>query len=448
MPVTPAMEWWRAGSPAAAGRPVLRERSLSLPAPQARARLPFVALMIFTCLLMLAPQSFVPALAPLHPAMLAAGVAMMALLYEKLSHRESVIGIAPEIWIALGLGGWAALTLPLSLWPAGSLGYLIDPFGKTLALLWLFAGVVVTQARLRAMAWCLVLTTAPLALTGVWNLLSGVFVPGGNAPGFARIAGYEAPLTANPNDLALTLNLILPLGVALLLIVRRPMLRAVLFAIVALDVVAVIATFSRGGFLTLMTIFLAYLVRLSGRSPLILFLPFLLLLCVPLLPSGYVDHMETITHINSDPTGSAQERWDDLAAAARVVQTNPLTGAGVGMNALAMNAERGATWRMVHNVYLQYAVELGLPGLLLFLILLARCIRKAGAARSSAARVERGGPLFHLAEALQIGLIAFAVAALFHPVGYQFYFYLLAGLTLGLEAAVAAADPHEGATLV
>ena len=445
--MTPAIEWWRPRPPAAQADRSPLERFRALPASSARGRLPFVALMCFTFVLLLAPQSFLPALAPLHPAMLAAGVAVAAHLLERFSHGGTIIGGSTDLRIALALGGWAALTVPLSLWPAGSLGFLIDPFAKTLILFWLLASVVVTSARLRWTAWCLVLMSAPLALTGVWNLLSGVFIPDGNAPGFARIAGYAAPLTANPNDLALTLNLILPLGVALLLTVRRPILTGVVLAIMALDVLAVIATFSRGGFITLMTILVAYIVRLAGRSPRVLLLPLLLLLCVPLLPSGYLDQMGTIADIGSDPTGSAQERWSDLVAAGRLVQSSPITGAGVGMNALAMNAERGATWKMVHNVYLQYAVELGLPGLILFLILLVRCIRTTGAARLVAARTEHGDLLFRLAEAVQIGLIAFAVAALFHPVGYHFYFYYLAGLALGLDVAVRAQMAHAGAPL-
>jgi probable O-glycosylation ligase (exosortase A-associated) len=404
--------------------------------------------MVFTFVLLLSPQSFLPALAPLHLALLAAGVAMAAHLLERLSRGAAMIGTSAEIRIALALAVWAALTALLSLWPSGSLGYLIDPFLKSLIVFWLLASVVVTSERLRRTAWCLVLMTTPLAFTGVRHLLSGVFVPEGNAPGFARIAGYEAPLTANPNDLALTLNLILPLGVALLLTVKRPILRALVLAVVALDVLAVISTFSRGGFLTLATILLAYIVRLRRRFSAVLLLPLMLLLCVPLLPSGYLDQMGTITRIGSDPTGSAQERWRDLLASGRVIQSRPLTGVGIGMNALALNAERGATWRMVHNVYLQYAVELGLPGLILFLVLLVRCIRKAGAARLIAARMENGGLLFHLAEAVQISLIAFAVAALVHPAGYNFYFYYLAGLALGLEAAVTAQKAHEGASLV
>jgi O-antigen ligase len=157
--------------------------------------------------------------------------------------------------------------------------------------------------------------------------------------------------------------------------------------------------------------------------------------------------MGTITSLGADPTGSAAERLTDLMAAGRLVQASPLTGVGVGMNALAMNAERGTTWRMVHNVYLQIAVELGIPGLIVFLVLLVRTIRKAGTARLTAARTGNGRTAFRLAEALQISLIAFAVAALFHPIGYNFYFYYIAGMSLGIGTAIRANATRGEATV-
>jgi hypothetical protein len=41
--------------------------------------------------------------------------------------------------------------------------------------------------------------------------------------------------------------------------------------------------------------------------------------------------------------------------------------------------------------------------------------------------------LFYLAEGIQLSLLAFAVAAFFHPVGYHVYFYYLAGLAVALK---------------
>lgn len=117
-------------------------------------------------------------------------------------------------------------------------------------------------------------------------------------------------------------------------------------------------------------------------------------------------------------------------AAVDHVFENPIVGAGLGMNLLALNGERGATWRAVHNAYLEYAVDLGLPGLILFLLLFVRCLRNTTLVQRRCGWTPAARELFSLAEGLQISLIAFAVAAPFHPVAYHFYFYYIAGLAV------------------
>ena len=118
----------------------------------------------------------------------------------------------------------------------------------------------------------------------------------------------------------------------------------------------------------------------------------------------------------------------------RFVAAHPILGAGVGMNVLALNETRGASWKNVHNVYLEYAVDLGLPGLGLFLALFAGCLCATVVAMRRAAAIT-APDLFLLAEGLQTSLLVFAVAALFHPVAYHFYFYYVAGLAIAARAA-------------
>jgi O-antigen ligase len=106
-----------------------------------------------------------------------------------------------------------------------------------------------------------------------------------------------------------------------------------------------------------------------------------------------------------------------------------LIGAGIGQDILALNEARGLGWRSVHNVYLQYAVDLGLPGAILFVVLLGLCL-------SAAAAVERsdlGEGLPALAAGVRISLVAFVAAACFHPAGYHFYFFYIAGLAVALR---------------
>jgi O-antigen ligase len=193
----------------------------------------------------------------------------------------------------------------------------------------------------------------------------------------------------------------------------------------------VVLTFSRAGFITLAVIGAAYVWKLRRRPErrYLWAVLALALVALPLLPGGYTSRLMTVVSTESDPTGSAQARRDDTFAAMGWVARNPVVGAGLGQDILALNLERGALWRPVHNVYLQYAVDLGLPGLAAFGLLFAACLR-------SAARAERlwtGRPAAHLAAAIQVSLIAFGVAALFHPSAYHFYFYYVAGLAVAVR---------------
>src|SRR5207249_9672318 len=134
------------------------------------------------------------------------------------------------------------------------------------------------------------------AWTAVRDFLSGAYVLDGVHEKVRRISGYDAPLTDNPNDLALMLNIMLPLAIALLFVTRRPLMRGALVAIVALNVVAIIATFSRAGFLTLATTAALYVMKLMRRPrrgwalAAVAVVP----LCLPLLPPHYPSPLQRL----------------------------------------------------------------------------------------------------------------------------------------------------------
>jgi hypothetical protein len=427
-----AAGWWRVKT--------LRSSSSRASEPaHAEGALPFWALMTFTFVLLIAPQEFIPALGSLRPAMVAAVAGIVAHVFGRIVRGRPISVWTPEIAAAGCLVCWAIVTIPFSYWPGGSVSFLLGIYLKTVAVFWLLCNVVTTVPRLRTMAWGLVLMSAPLALTAVRNHLAGTFAPAAQ-PVLSRIVGYDAPLALNPNDLALVLNLIIPLAVALLLAGQTVSVRLVLLAVVALDSVAVILTFSRTGFLTLVAIVAATLWKLRRRpeAPWVWGVLVLALACVPFLPAGYSDRVGTIADVNSDPTGSSQARWGDMVAATRFVARSPFVGAGIGQDILALNEERGARWVEVHDTYLEYAVELGIPGLVLFLGLLAASIRSARYAQRVSAGLAARRELFHLAEGIEISLLGFTVAAVFSPGGYYFVFYYFAGLAVA--ARVCASD--------
>jgi len=425
-------DWWRPEAPARAHAAVLPAESGGL--------LPLRALMLFTLVLLTAPQAYFPVLASMRLGLMAVGFAILAHVYDRFTRGAALLAVTREIWLALGLVAWAVVTLPFSWWPMGSLSFLLGTFAKAVIVFWLVGAVVNTPARLASAAWGLSLLSIPLAVTALKNQLEGIFVQPG-ARGVQRIMGYDAPLTGNPNDLAAILNLILPLAIALYLAARRPVHRLALGALVLLDMGAVVATFSRAGFLTLGVIVMLYGWKLHRRGRLPWALVALLIIALPLGPTGYLAHMSTITDIDADTTGSSQERWGLLLTAGRFVATHPVVGTGIGLNVLAMNEGGGDVWREVHNAYLQYGVELGLLGMALFVLLLASCLRRARAARERAARAPGADRLFLLAEGVHVSLVAYALTAVFHPLAYHFHFYYFAGLAVGVGTAAAALGP-------
>lgn len=403
------------------------------------SRTAFYALVAFTVILLLAPQAWLPVLQVFRIALVAAAVAAAAHVLERTAHRKAITPFSPEIALAFALVAWAVITLPLSIWPGGSIHLLVDNYLKAIAFFWLLGSIVTSTARLKGLAWTLSLCALPLAGTAVRNYLLGEDLLSTGVAGFYRIAGYEggSGLTGNPNDLALMLNLIIPITGALALI-ERGLKRFVLLGTLGLSVAAVFMTFSRAGFLTLAAIFVMGLaVLLRRRAPGAAFgLLLLALLVPPFLPNGYVERLTTITNIEADRTGSAQGRLSDFLVAGEVILKHPVTGVGAGQDLIALNQERGAeTWVSVHNAYLQYGVDLGIPGVLLFLWLHFLCLRVARQVERRAGRDPATQPLAHLASGIQVSLVAFFVAAMFHPVAYQFYFFTIGGLAVGLRHA-------------
>jgi putative inorganic carbon (HCO3(-)) transporter len=423
-PVNP--QWWRRTVPQ---QTVEQQRARAV---DLDSRVPFRMMLVFTFIMVLAPQLAFPVLAPLRIALLVSAGSVLSYMYCCVARGKPFLEWKPGIKTALVLAGWAVATVPLSYWPGGSVGVLFGEYFKTLLVFLLLAHIIDTTDKLRRLSLALVLMALPLAGSALLAFVTG----GARLSGERALVIYNSPLTANPNDMALMLNLLLPFAIGLFLSsAGKTVLRLLLGTAICILVATIIVTFSRAGFIALSLTFMVYMWRLRNRPergwiPAALVL---ILLALPFVPSTYYERLSTITNIEADDSGSAQTRWEDAQVAVDLIVNNPVIGAGAGMNIFAMNEARGETSLEIHNVYLQYGVDLGLPGLFLFLLLMVTCIRSAQAVCKRAAYLPDPEGLFYLAEAIKVSLLAFAVEAAFHPVAYNFYFYYIAGLAVALR---------------
>ena len=401
----------------------------TLPSEPTGGRLAFWALVAYTVVIVLSPQLYFTWLEPLRIAALIGWLAIASCAAGRLAAGQWVVEMSRELWLAVGLAVWALFTIPFSLHPGGSFTTLTDGYAKVLVLLWLIGHVVTTERRYRTVAITLSLIAVPIAASAINQYISGEFLEGS----VSRIRGFESTLAGNPNDLAMTLNLILPFTVAIVRTDRRPAVKFVFSLMAAAFIVAIVCTFSRGGFITLVVTGLLYVrADVKHRRAWALVLVIAVVLGIAMAPRSYLSRMETITSIDADVTGSSQQRWMVIEAAVTSVLRRPIFGAGLGSSVIAVTDIGGGRWSDVHNVYLVYAVDLGLPGLVLFLLLALGVLRKARLVRQRSTGMADRLVLHRLAEATEISLLAFMVAGMFTPGAYLAYFYYFAGLALAL----------------
>ena len=426
-------EWWRTPVAPASYSPAAA--SFADAHAGTAAQIAFGSLVAFTVVLLVSPQAWFPAIKSLRIALLTGMLAIVTHLASRFIGQTPALPVRREMVLATLLIVWAAMTIPLSIWPGGSLDQLTDHFIKAIIFFWLIGTLVTSEARLKTYAWVLSLCSIPLAVTALNNYRSGVFVTHATSS-VQRIAGYVggSGIAGNPNDMALMLNLLLPITGALFVITRSGWARLAFGLAMLLSVAAVIATFSRAGFITLAAIGAMTILAMIRRGALItaIGIVFLALVGAAMMPQKYVSRLSTITNIEADTTGSAQGRWEDFILSIDYVKQHPIIGAGLGQDLLALNETRGhETWRSVHNAYLQAAVDLGLPGMMLFLALLFASFLNARRVRRYADRTG-WNDLAVLSQSISMSLVAFSIAAFFHPIAYQFYFFCLAGLAVAL----------------
>src|SRR5262245_40645738 len=128
----PSIEWWRTGSPQeqspeeqsaqepspsagaspAAAEPAAGRRATRAFGTERDSRGAFWGVMAFTFVLLIAPQTILPVLAPLRLAFLSAVGSAAALLVHRFSRRQPLVVVTREMWIAGTLAAWAALIVP------------------------------------------------------------------------------------------------------------------------------------------------------------------------------------------------------------------------------------------------------------------------------------------------------------------------------------------------
>lgn len=438
------------------GRPLVRTvEGVEGRQPTASFRLAFAGLFVFTMLLYLRPQEMFPELFGSLPLVRVVAIStLLAYFGAKLTAGERLTVWTLELKLILFIALLGVAFIPVAVAPQDSIDVLLNTFFKIIVIFILMINLLDSLGRLRSLLNVSVICGAVLAGFALFSYLTGNFMVQGKVV-TNRIAGLVQGMFGNPNDLALGLDLLLPLALALALTSHGGR-RVFYFACAALLAIGVVVTFSRGGFLGLVAVGGVLLWKLSRQHRALTLAGFLVAtgFFLAAMPSGYSNRLTTIFSFEEDTTGSAQARRELLERAASVAANHLVIGVGMGNFHVYSIREQVA-----HNSYLEISAELGVAGLIAYLILIfaplrplrrieretrdaqrgdhARAQRRGGASAPQGALLRsRGAPghqAYYYSVALQASFAAYLVCSMFGSVQYLWHIYYLVAYAVALR---------------
>ena len=280
-----------------------------------------------------------------------------------------------------------------------------NQFTKIILVCLMTMSVVNHREHLRIMVWVIALSFGFFGVkVGMAGVLSG---------GSLRVLQGPGGMLEDNNDFSLALCMALPLLIAIGVSEKRPIFRRWMKLIVPLTGLAVILTYSRGGFLTLMGVIGVQIWRSRYRGRAILATPFLLAIGYAVAPAEWKERIATIGEYEED--GSAKGRLVAWATGARMAADNPFFG--VGYEHFRANYQRyalpGETTRVAHNSYIQVWAECGTITLCLYFGLILATFIDLWRVRKQARKRYYASWIIDYANMFESSFVAFMIGSTF-----------------------------------
>jgi len=328
-----------------------------------------------------------------------------------------------------------------------------NQFAKVLMLYFSIALIVKKRLHLDVLIWAMVFAVSAYAgMEAVKFILSG----GGH-----KIEG-RAGIIRDRNDLAVAINMCLPLLIYLMQTTKSRFLRLGLIGLLLLNILAIVGTYSRGGFIGLAILGFAFWLKSKRKFA----WAFLAIILIPslyqLAPADWRERQGTIATAAEEDSSFIGRLWA-WKVSTMIALDRPFTGGGFGaVQEWTLWSEYASQTpnfppvatppippnqspKAAHNIYFQVLGDHGFVGLFIFLMLLLL----AWQSNRKSVRVARSYDVHwyqHLAGALTLSLIGYGVTGANVSLAYFDLFYAILGLisVMGIHRAklLSIADPR------
>lgn len=375
----------------------------------------------------------------LHLAALAGLFAVALYVFDGRPERRAALVAGPTATLVALLLVWMMLSVTFALSTGASFDLVFNNFLKTALMSFVVAGSVRRVddvARLALVYFAGAVIYAAIVMTR-FDLGSG------DNWRLGHLYYYDA------NDFATFVVTAIPFGIYFLHAAPRATTRIAAAAGLVVLTLGFVWSGSRGGFIALAAVAAYILLRYTAiplrwrvsATALVVFVVF------ATASDHYWQQMETITSDSDYNHTSETGRLQIWKRGIGYMLANPLFGVGpdnfpAAEGTLSPLAERqqygiGVRWNAPHDCFVQIGAETGLPGLALFVAILASAfaaLRRSGRAeRAQSASMARAP----LTPALTASLIGFVVGGVFLSLAYSEMLYTLVAFAVGLSKVTA-----------
>jgi probable O-glycosylation ligase (exosortase A-associated) len=376
-----------------------------------------------------------PIIGLFRPAILLGALAILLFSSDRRNSRRVYWVLVPTTKFVIALMVWMALSTPGAIVRGTSFDLLFGNFIKTFLMLVVIAAGVRGARDVERLAATYLASAAIYAAV----IVSRFDLGEGDSWRLGDLYYYDA------NDFATFVVTAMPLALYVIHRARSSYQRMLGVAAMTLLTLGLVRSGSRGGFLALLAVvlFVNYGYRAIALRWRVMATVTLAAVLLATASERYWKQMGTITSDSdynfSEETGRIQIWQRGIG----YMLQYPVFGVGPGnfnaaegtLSPFAHRQQLGrpVKWNAAHNSYVQIGAELGLPGLLMFVgmiasafVALRRSSRKLRAAQRDSAGAE-------LTQALSASLIAFVVGAMFLSLAYSDILFTLLALAVALQ---------------
>ena len=354
----------------------------------------------------------IPVLQKIPSAMILGILAVISFVVEYKKNGDQWHFIREEKLLA-GLIMMCIASLPLSVWPGNSFNSLYKGYLPTVILAFIAGFICKSPKDIEKFLWVYVINCTLV----IFMALS------------AGIGHFSTGVTDmyDVNDIAMVLVCSLPITFYLML-QQQGFKKFILSIFMLLTVITIIKTGSRGGALGLLAI--AGYVVLNSRSKIkaLVISTIALVILFAFAPEESKERFVTMVKPETEYDQNYGDRKQIWTRGITIALSSPLVGAGIGNYTVAdgSSKDKMGPWKAAHNSYLQIAVELGLIGFVLYVLLTIGTFIKLHLMKKAVERMEPPSPVVWIIKGAELTMLAFIVTTFFLSQAYnpQFYFIL------------------------